>query len=72
MYPGMWGFNTFTLTRLLFRCLKLEVFKIKSHAAISQLVYSFVYPNKKTNHPDLTPSGWLSTVGPDGLEPSTP
>ena len=21
------------------------------------IVYSFVYPNKKTNHPDLTPSG---------------
>ncbi len=32
------------------------------------IVYSFVYPNKKTNHPNLTPSGWLSTVGPDGLE----
>ena len=31
-----------------------------------------VYPNKKTNHPDLTPSGWSSTVGPAGLEPATP
>jgi hypothetical protein len=32
-------------------------------------VYSNVYPQKKTNQSDLTPSGWLSTVGPAGLEP---
>jgi hypothetical protein len=37
------------------------------YADISQLVDSNVYPNKKTNQTDVTPSGWLSTVGPPGL-----
>ena len=41
--------------------------EIKSYAANSQLVYSNVYPKKKTNPSDLTPSGWLSRVGPAGL-----
>ena len=47
---------------------RLGFLGINSHAANSQDVYSFVYPNKKTKHPDLTPSAWLSTVGPAGLE----
>jgi hypothetical protein len=48
------------------------LFKPENHASNSQLVYSNVYPKKKTNHPDLTPSAWLSRVGPAGLEPATP
>jgi hypothetical protein len=32
---------------------------LTSHAPNSQIVYSNVYPNKKTNQMDLTPSGWL-------------
>jgi hypothetical protein len=38
----------------------------------SQNVYSNVYLNKKTNHPNVTPSGWLSTVDPVGIEPVIP
>jgi hypothetical protein len=32
-----------------------------------------IYPNKKTNYPNLTPSSWLSNafplVAPPGIEP---
>jgi hypothetical protein len=67
--PGYLRFNIFTPTLLLFRRLALLVLLTKTHVSNSQLVYLNVYTNKKTNHPDLTPSGWLSTVGPAGLEP---
>ena len=62
----------FTPTVLLFRRLIIVVFYIKVYAVDSNIVYSNVYPNKKTNQSDVTPSGWLSTVGPAGLEPATP
>jgi hypothetical protein len=40
-------------------------------SANSEIVYSFVYPNKKTNQKKNPLSGWFSTVGPPGLEPGT-
>ncbi len=43
-----------------------------NYSATSHNVYSLVYTNKKTNQLEITPSGWLSTVGPAGLEPATP
>ena len=35
-------------------------------------IFNFNISKKKTNQSDLTPKGWLSTVGPAGLEPATP
>ena len=38
-------------------------------AGNSHNVFSFVFTNKKTNQSDVTPSDWLSNVGPAELEP---
>jgi len=59
--PGDSDFDIFTLTTQLFSRLVFEVLLIKIYAANSDIVYSFVHPNKKTNQSDFTPSGWLST-----------
>jgi len=69
MGTEMQNFDIFTLTVLLFRCLNTVMSGLRNYAANSHNVYSNVYTNKKTNQSDITPSGWLSTVGPAGLEP---
>ena len=66
----MQRFDNFEYIPLLFSSLLHVVFKIKILAYNLQDVYSNVYPKKKTNQCNAIPSGWFSTVGPAGLEPS--
>lgn len=70
-YP-VFGFGYFYTYNPVIQVFNIVELKNEFYAANSQLVYSIVYPNKKTNQSGVTPSGWLSTVGPAGLEPATP
>jgi len=63
--PGDSDFDIFTLTTQLFSRLVFEVLLIKIYAANSDIVYSFVHPNKK-NQPVGFYSKWLViNIGPN-------